>query len=1047
MLTSSSQYNWNIPENILKQVNKLFPSHIISETQSMFRYSKISISFVKEVPGKYYIISGIIKTSGFNETKIVYKERLAKPLSSNCDCHEWNQDHHCPHVVCLFIGHHMNKMQEQGNLIEDRTSLKPPALPPENFGTIIPSPHHLARATGNITYSSLQYQLCNKRIINFPIPCDLKGKLILNIKIKSSFNCSISFTYKKPSLEILKEISLFEHIYLFNWNTGEAFHIPPSLKQFIQKLRIQNKDLDINGLLQICTSEPINKFCETHIGHIPLNKIKRVIPDTKLVFSRRKHTKLLFSELIFQDQKGNNVLPPPFFKYFTFKGGFLSSFKKKSDAYEFICGFSESLDEEKEKYKKNLLTSTKKTQWNELILNLTQNKNTLVYDPKLKILSIYDNIFLRLLLKAFYRNFGSLFFRYAEYLEKKRVLLYQISHNSLFQGLSDFHQKMGIHGLSIFYDNTEVSSWKTNIHFASSNLTKWFSLELNIFGDDLEIIESADIENSLAKTSNGLVLLTKDQKELIKFMKKYTREGENQEEKESDGEKVFTFSLPFNRMRIFELFELKRLGVKGGLPPEDEDLCQRLSTLESIPKYPLPSSMEKFARPYQKTGYHWFRFLYENQLGACLADDMGLGKTLQTIGLIESIYDKVEKILIICPVSLLLNWKNEINKFSQMPAVIYHGGTRTFPENIKIILTSYGVMKREVDETLSKYHFDILILDEVQHLKNIRSLGAMQARKIKAGFRICLTGTPVENNLVEFYNIMDLCAPGIWGDMQDLRFHSKNFSSHMARKTVAPFILRRTKSQVLCDLPPKTENTIFLEMTNNEITSYQNHLIDIRNRVNISPSKRKYGEILKGLLELRLNCLWQESSNIATPLSSTGRLGRIQSTKIVFLLETLEQIIEENHQAIIFSQFTKYLDIIEEAIKERHWRYSRIDGSQNFKKRQGQVDNFQSGLCPIFLISLKAGGFGLNLTAASYIFVMDPWWNPAVESQAIDRAHRIGQNNVLTVYRPIIKNSIEEKVLELQKMKRQLFLDILPEENDQMFTGKLTMKDFEHLFH
>ena len=200
---------------------------------------------------------------------------------------------------------------------------------------------------------------------------------------------------------------------------------------------------------------------------------------------------------------------------------------------------------------------------------------------------------------------------------------------------------------------------------------------------------------------------------------------------------------------------------------------------------------------------------------------------------------------------------------------------------------------------------------------------------------------------------------------------------------------------------------------------------------------------------MRQSCLWQKKSGTFSPLSKSpaARLNNIQSTKVVFLLETLEQIIEENHQALVFSQFTKYLDIIEEAIIERHWKYSRIDGSQNIKKRQRQVDNFQAGECPVFLISLKAGGFGLNLTAASYIFVMDPWWNPAVESQAVDRAHRIGQKNVLTVYRPIIKGSIEEKVLELQKIKRQLFLDLLPEDDDQIFSGKLSMTDFEHLFH
>jgi SNF2 family DNA or RNA helicase len=186
--------------------------------------------------------------------------------------------------------------------------------------------------------------------------------------------------------------------------------------------------------------------------------------------------------------------------------------------------------------------------------------------------------------------------------------------------------------------------------------------------------------------------------------------------------------------------------------------------------------------------------------------------------------------------------------------------------------------------------------------------------------------------------------------------------------------------------------------------------------------------------------LWQKRTG-----EIAFREAQVDSTKIEFLMETLSQILEEGHQAIVFSQFTTYLDIIQKIISERHWKYARIDGTQTVKKRQSMVELFQSGKAPVFLISLKAGGVGLNLTAASYVFIMDPWWNPAVESQAIDRAHRIGQQNTLTVYRPIIKGSVEEKVLELQAMKKELFRDLLPDDDDTMFTGKLTMRDFESL--
>jgi SNF2 family DNA or RNA helicase len=200
----------------------------------------------------------------------------------------------------------------------------------------------------------------------------------------------------------------------------------------------------------------------------------------------------------------------------------------------------------------------------------------------------------------------------------------------------------------------------------------------------------------------------------------------------------------------------------------------------------------------------------------------------------------------------------------------------------------------------------------------------------------------------------------------------------------------------------------------------------------LAPGAKRYGEVLKSLLELRQLCLWQKHPTL-------------HSTKIDFLMETLETLVEEGHKTLIFSQFTTYLDLIENKIRVAGWKHARIDGSQTIKKRGEQVELFQNGDAQIFLISLKAGGFGLNLTAASYIFLMDPWWNPAVERQAIDRAHRIGQENKLTVYRPIIKESVEEKVLVLQQSKRELFRDLMAEDDDDYFSGKLTMDDFQHL--
>jgi SNF2 family DNA or RNA helicase len=248
---------------------------------------------------------------------------------------------------------------------------------------------------------------------------------------------------------------------------------------------------------------------------------------------------------------------------------------------------------------------------------------------------------------------------------------------------------------------------------------------------------------------------------------------------------------------------------------------------------------------------------------------------------------------------------------------------------------------------------------------------------------------------------------------------------------VKPFILRRTKDQVLKELPEKIENHVFLDFSPEEREFYQQKLNAIRSNM-LAPGAKRYGEVLKSLLEMRQLCLWQKQP-------------QLQSTKIDFLMENLEQLVTEGHKTLVFSQFTTYLDMIENKIKVAGWKMARIDGSQTIKKRGEQVELFQNGDAQIFLISLKAGGFGLNLTAASYIFLMDPWWNPAVERQAIDRAHRIGQENKLTVYRPIIKESVEEKVLVLQQSKRELFRDLMAEDDDEYFSGKLNMEDFQHL--
>lgn len=1049
-----NERTWTIPESINEECKRFFTPALIQTGLKFFKLSRVSISFKKGSPETYYIVSGIVRDDRAHETKIVYKKRLEDapegPLSSNCDCHHWTEKNHCGHVVALFLTYHVQQYIEAEGERHDEMGAESD-LPPivinsslgvnvAEYGTIIGGPHQLIGAPAAPTYSALQYLLHNKKIVPFPMPEPFRGKL----QVILSSEDKIRFKYKGTANEeykIYSEVTLFENLYLFNWKTGVVLHLPSDLKILIQRIRLNPYSYTINDVISNVLELNLMGQVDLWIDNTPLDEIRSITPKCRVTLAPAEKKGLLHVNLEFFDENEVLVSPPEFFTQMTFNHGVLNHFKKKQDAYEFMLAVGESLKNNTEVYKKFIVSSSKKVRVQQLVTELQKNNETMTYDQTNKILCRYDNSIMKELFLQMMANFGDQFFRYAHTEKELKAVRYDVQPAIVFQGLTEFHRIVTLHGIEIYYDRNEISKWNSRIRFERrSSSTKWFDLELNIDQDDLAVIQEADLEAGMVITKKGLILLSKEQKDLIRFMQKYTKYEATETKTEIDGSKQFKkFILPFNRARIFELFELKKIGIEGALSQEEIELCEKLASLTEMPSYPLPVELKGTLRPYQVTGYNWIRFLYEHRLGACLADDMGLGKTLQTITFLQSIYDKIERVLVVCPVTILLNWEKEIQKFSNMEMHIYHGGSREFPMNKKIILTSYGVMKKESEAVFANQHFDILILDEVQHLKNVRSLGAFSARKIQADFRICLTGTPVENDLSEFYNILDLSMPGIWGDLQFVRAVSNTKTRGIARRTASPFILRRTKAQVLHDLPPKIENNVYLEFNEEEQKHYLNNMAAIRSRINNSTSSAKYGEILRGLLQLRQNCLWQNRGADQSYKS-------IDSTKIEFLLETLEAILEEGHQAIIFSQFTTYLDIIQHYFREKHWKYSRIDGSQSINKRQEQVELFQSGKNPIFLISLKAGGVGLNLTAASYVFIMDPWWNPAVESQAIDRAHRIGQKNTLTVYRPLIKGSVEEKVLKLQEEKKQLFSDLLSTDDDQVFSGRLTMKDFEMLF-
>ncbi len=1045
-----------ISDEIVQKSRSYFRDDLILPAAKLLKLGKICVSFSKKNEDHYYVVSGIVRDEKQFQVKIVYKGRLEGtdegPISSRCDCLEWTSEEHCKHCVALYLGFHL---QSNYSGTEQFPSLplisSPYCATPNRYGTIIRGPHELATVPSTVPYSTLQYMLSNKRTINFPIPENFTGTLVLNINNLKNLNQNDITTYPEVIFSHIgtdnvnnEKITLFEGLYVFNWESGNLMHIPHSIREL---LKIIVKDLTypdinfINNTITSILSLSLKGTVKLVVDGTNICDMEKLDTTAHLYIANGKKRHHLHATIRFIDPTGTIAPVPTILQHLTFQNGLLGSFRKKTTAYEFLVNVKDAIETGDQIFKKTLIGNSYKSTLTDSLESFLGSPFIHQYDIHSGRMFKYDPIHIKKLITSIVNSFGPSFFRFAIHHHDLNEIVFEINHSLLFQGLSQFTYETAPYKILIYYDNDKTKSWTPSMRFERrGSAEKWFDLELNISDSDLEIIKNADIETGLSVSNSGMILLTKDQIELLKFIKRYTKGQDldtlsnnkdetsiNQDSEENSNK----LRIAFTKARIFELFEMKKLGLDGALSQEEIDTCNRLRNLTNIPEYHLPPHLDSVMRPYQKVGHNWLQFLYENKMGACLADDMGLGKTLQVISLIETLYDKISRVLVVSPVSLLLNWENEINKFTNLKSYIYHGGGRVFSDDTKIILTSYGIMKKEYNKSLQGEHFDILILDEVQHLKNIRSLGAFAARNISADFKICVTGTPVENDLAEFYNIIDLGIPGIWGDLNLVRAVSNKQGREMAKKIAAPFILRRTKSNVLKDLPPKIQHDYLLTFDESERDQYNNTLAEIKKTILTTVSKNKYGEILTGLLRLRQRCLWNPNGP--------------SSTKINFLIEQLDQIQTEGHQAIVFSQFTTYLDIIEKTIREKHWRTSRIDGSQNIKKRQEQLNLFQSGKNKIFLISLKAGGVGLNLTAASYVFIMDPWWNPAVENQAIDRAHRIGQANTLTVYRPIIKDSIEEKVLKLQDSKRELFNDLLPENDDNYFTGRLTMKDFEHL--
>lgn len=471
--------------------------------------------------------------------------------------------------------------------------------------------------------------------------------------------------------------------------------------------------------------------------------------------------------------------------------------------------------------------------------------------------------------------------------------------------------------------------------------------------------------------------------------------------------------------------------------------------------YPLPASVNSTLRIYQQKGYEWLMLLNEIGAGMFLADDMGLGKTLQTICFVAFLVknNPAKKILIVCPASLIYNWQNELIKFApSLKGYVYHGAGRDKAvftnESTEIIISSYGTLRSDADVFLS-HSYQAVILDESHTIKNPASQITKLVYMLSADRRITLSGTPVMNNTFDLYSQLQFILPGMFGSQQ---FFKREYADPIDRdkneqrirdlqKLTSPFILRRTKEQVAKDLPPKTEIVLWCQMEEAQQQVYE----EIKNQVKgeLRATIKEQGlqksklQVLQGILKLRQVC------NSPVLLKDSDYTCD-ESIKTSELMEEIENNLS-NHKALVFSQFTSMLDILSKELVKRNIPFMLLTGATPPKERDRMVQEFNSdkSVFRVFLLSLKAGNAGLNLTAADYVFLFDPWWNSAVEQQAIDRTHRIGQTKNVFAYKLICKNSIEERIIQLQQQKKSLAGSLVSEEEG--FVKALTEDDIEFL--
>ena len=621
------------------------------------------------------------------------------------------------------------------------------------------------------------------------------------------------------------------------------------------------------------------------------------------------------------------------------------------------------------------------------------------------------------------------------------------------------------------YDLQEVEDWYAEVA-EEQQQSPWFDLELGIIVNQTKISLLPLLVSLIRQTPQNFSLqqLTQraDDEQVLLELPDLSR-----------------VALPYGRIKpilmiLGELYFNEELGDSLRLPTLDaarlaelaattqlrwiggerlQAFGQRLAEFGGIQSVTPPLGLQASLRDYQKEGLAWMQFLREYQLAGILADDMGLGKTIQTLShiLLEKEAGRLtQPALVIAPTSLMDNWASEARRFTpDLRVLVLHGKDRgklfeQIPQ-ADLVLTTYALLPR--DETaLRQHHYHLLILDEAQYIKNAQAKASQTASMLQANHRLCLTGTPLQNHLGELWSQFNFLMPGLLGD---LKTFNKDFRQPIEKlgdsqrhalltRRIKPFLLRRTKDKVAKELPAKTEIVRHIELAGAQRDLYETVRLAMDEKVRVEIAKKGVARsqivILDALLKLRQVCCDPRLVKITGVKTSKAKMP--PSAKLAELLDMLDELLEEGRKVLVFSQFTSMLELIAEALDEKKYRYALLTGDTD--NRGEVVRSFQEGDIPIFLISLKAGGVGLNLTAADTVIHYDPWWNPAAENQATDRAWRIGQDKPVFVYRLIAKGTLEEKIQEMQAQKAELARAIL--DQGEIGTAQLTVEDLRDIF-